>query len=261
MSRRSDAHWERYGKEDPYYGVWVSGRFHASNLSVEAKEEFFASGQQYIDFVKDAIRQHIDIEFAPSVALDFGCGVGRLTIPLAQSFPKVIAVDVSPSMLQELKRNLKLRGLENVYAINADDTLSGIKETYDLVISYNVFQHIGVHRGEFILRRLLDRLETGGVGALHFTYHRKASKARYAVHWTRKHLPFVNNLVNVVQGKPIDQPLMQWNNYNLNRIQLILEEGGCGSVYIRPTGIDVNGHFGVILFFQKVRLEPILLRE
>jgi 2-polyprenyl-3-methyl-5-hydroxy-6-metoxy-1,4-benzoquinol methylase len=80
---RTDRDWEKFGKNDPYFGVISDDKFKMSNLADENKEEFFKSGADYIDDVLSKIKLHIDPFFRPNKALDFGCGVGRLVIPLA----------------------------------------------------------------------------------------------------------------------------------------------------------------------------------
>lgn len=46
--------------------------------------------------------------------LDIGCGIGRLTVPVAERVKKVTAVDVADKMLELCKENVKKAGLENV---------------------------------------------------------------------------------------------------------------------------------------------------
>ena len=53
-------------------------------------------------------------DFERRAALDYGCGVGRLTLPLAERCEHVYGVDVSPSMLREAARNAARMGLPNV---------------------------------------------------------------------------------------------------------------------------------------------------
>jgi 2-polyprenyl-3-methyl-5-hydroxy-6-metoxy-1,4-benzoquinol methylase len=38
-------------------------------------------------------------DFAPRRVLDFGCGVGRVTLPLARRVDAVVAIDIADSML------------------------------------------------------------------------------------------------------------------------------------------------------------------
>ena len=65
------------------------------------------------------IISHLDLEPGMSV-LDFGCGPGRLTLPLAQGVGpqgQVLAVDIQPAMLSRARA--KAAGLENVRFLQA----------------------------------------------------------------------------------------------------------------------------------------------
>jgi len=120
---------------------------------------------------------------------------------------------------------------------------------FDFVHSFIVFQHIPPARGMVIVRSLLERLEPGGVGALHFTYSRRASLARRSVSWMRRTVPLANSVVNVAQGKPWTYPLMQMHSYRLERLLELLDEHGCRELYLQQT--DHGGYLGAMLFFRK----------
>ena len=68
----TDKDWEKFGVDNPYFGVLSHDKFRSSNLTDENKEEFFMSGRNYIDSVLKKIRQHIDQNFTIKKALDFG---------------------------------------------------------------------------------------------------------------------------------------------------------------------------------------------
>lgn len=72
------------------------------------KKEFFRSGYDYIDHVIKLIKNHIYPTYTVNKAFDFGCGVGRLVIPLTEIADHVTGVDVSESMLKEAKKTAKL---------------------------------------------------------------------------------------------------------------------------------------------------------
>src|SRR5580704_8517953 len=91
----TDAEWEKWGQRDPYFGVLTDNRFRQKRLTADTKAEFFASGARDIDHVFQVCREHICPDFRPRSALDFGCGVGRLVIPLAALVEHVVGVDVS----------------------------------------------------------------------------------------------------------------------------------------------------------------------
>ncbi|MFK5913736.1 MAG: hypothetical protein QM484_05115 [Woeseiaceae bacterium] len=72
---KASENWEKYGSEDPYYGVLAHDRYHKKTLDIETRQSFFDSGSGYIDNVVDKITKYIDADFSPKNALDFGCGV------------------------------------------------------------------------------------------------------------------------------------------------------------------------------------------
>src|SRR5262249_37962087 len=191
--------------------------------------------------------------------LDFGCGVGRLTIPLARVCQSVVGVDVSDGMLAQARKNSEEQGVTNVTYVRADDSLSAVTGDFDLLNSLIVFQHIPPRRGEAILKVMLRRLREGGVGILQFTYGFASGTP-----WSRKALvrayhavPLLWGVRNLLKRQPFLEPLMQMNEYDPGHILRILQEGGCHLVHARFTETNSFGHpfYGVILFFQKKRLE------
>ena len=170
LTRKPDKHWELLGDQEPYFGVLTDAQFERHNLDEQAMSKFFDSGEQYIDRVVSVVKSHLNPNFNPDRCLDFGCGVGRLVMPMARRFQKVVGVDVAKSMLDESKRNATKYGVENVDFLQSDDSLSRVSGKFDFIHSYIVFQHIPRERGMKILSRLLDLLDVDGVAVLHFTY-------------------------------------------------------------------------------------------
>ena len=243
-----NAAWEKYGADDPYFGVLNQGAFKTHALDDASRASFFQSGEAYVDSVFRDIHQHLGQQYPFARALDFGCGVGRLVIPFAHRCTSVVGIDVSHHMLEEAQGNCEETGVANAEFVKSDGDWPEVSGTFDLIHSFIVFQHIPVKRGEGLLRAMLQRLRVGGVGVLHFTYHRKAPWLRKAVHSLRKSVPLVNQVVNVVQRKPLSYPMMQMNEYNLNHIFLTLQDHGCDRTFLRLT--NHGGHLGVIVFFR-----------
>src|SRR5690349_10764378 len=140
--------WEKLAKHEPYFAVITSDKFRSANLTQESKEEFFAGGLKHIHRVLEEVREHIDPSFSVKRALDFGCGVGRVVIPLANIAQEVTGVDVSDSMLKEARKNCEARSIKNVVLAKSDDNLSLLDGKYDFIHSHLVFQHIPVERGQ-----------------------------------------------------------------------------------------------------------------
>lgn len=71
----------------------------ADNLTDETIDEFYSSGRAYIAHVGRVLSGIAPNGFAPEVALDFGCGVGRLTFAMAEQAKRVVGLDVAEGML------------------------------------------------------------------------------------------------------------------------------------------------------------------
>lgn len=249
----SDKEWERFGSSDPYYGVITHDRYKASNMTEQDKEEFFSSGFNYIGHVINNIKSYIDKGFVPKRALDFGCGVGRLVIPLSNIASEVTGVDVSDSMLNEAQKNCKERCITNVTLIKSDDNLSCLRQKYDLIHSFIVFQHIPVSRGERIFKNLLSHLEDGGVCVVHFTYLH-SNKLKNFIKKIQRYIPLLGNISNLIKGRKFFYPQMQMNSYDLNRLLLIVQKLGISNCLIEFT--DHGGALGVVIYFKKP-IKPI----
>jgi ubiquinone/menaquinone biosynthesis C-methylase UbiE len=256
LKRNSDLDWELFAKIDPYYAVATKDQYHKSNLDDAVVVQFFESGKEQVDHVLQIIDAHLAPGFRPQRALDFGCGVGRLVVPLGTLCQSVVGVDVSISMLAEAKKNCDMHGISNVELILGDDELSRVPSgPFDFIISHVVLQHIPVKRGLRMAELLIDRLQEDGVGVLHFSYETEKSKVRRLIPWARKTIPFVHNIFNLIEGKQLSYPLMQGNRYPLNSILRLLQDKHCDSVYVRFT--NYPGNYGVILFFKKMILGSI----
>jgi 2-polyprenyl-3-methyl-5-hydroxy-6-metoxy-1,4-benzoquinol methylase len=147
----TDENWEYFGKKCPYFGVVSWQDFRPENFDAEARRKFFETGAQYIQWLFEIIRQKVRSDFKPVRALDFGCGVGRLLIPLARSCGKVTGIDVSASMRNEAAKNCLLAGIENFSLAASVDELLSQGAKFDFINSFIVFQHIRPKRGYLIL--------------------------------------------------------------------------------------------------------------
>ncbi len=246
LDKGSDQEWERYGKESPYYGVLTDEKYINSHNTQENLDEFFTSGETHVAHVLDTIKKRLNPEFAPSKVLDFGCGVGRLTIPFARLADQVTGLDVSDSMLQEAASNCQRRSIDNTSFEKSDDGLSRVSGKFDLIHSYIVFQHIPVPRGEALFSLLVDRLESGGVGVVHFTYAKSGSNI---VPLVKKYLPFTKYIANLVKGRPLTAPHMEMNSYNINRLTKIIQQNNVSQMFVEFT--DHDHILGVIFYFIK----------
>ena len=246
----TDQDWEKYGAHDPYYGVVTNDIYKKENLTKENKDKFFKSGEDYIEHVFSNIKQLFGDDFSPVRTLDFGCGVGRLSIPLARRSKYVVGLDISPSMLKEAKTNCDVYDIHNIKFMKSNNAFQRWNEKFDLIHSFIVFQHIPIKYGEKIFKTLLGYLNDEGVGVFHFTY----STVLYGfkknfVRWVKEKFPFMHNISNIIKARSFSAPRMQMNSYNLNLILYFIQKNNVLSFYTEFT--NDNGALGVIIYFKK----------
>src|SRR5215472_8256894 len=88
--------WDACARNDPLWAIITDPRKRGNRWDVS---EFFGTGVVEITGVLGYI-QSLGISLPRERALDFGCGVGRLSQALAEYFNEVHGVDVSPSMVE-----------------------------------------------------------------------------------------------------------------------------------------------------------------
>jgi SAM-dependent methyltransferase len=258
----TDADWEHFGATEPYWAVLTDEKFKLAQLTPETIEEFYDSGEGQVTWILGKVRDHIDQAFEPRSGLDFGCGVGRLAIPLARRCPKVAGVDVSLSMLAKARARCETCGIANLSLIQGDDALSGLEGPFDLITSVIVLQHIPIFRGERLSARMIELLGDRGVGALHLTYSKSWYDPKWMhnkgirYHWRELRAALWRKMAG--GGAPAEEdrrrateiaPYMQMNDYQLNRIFHNLQKSGVRRLHVEFT--DHGGAYGVFLFFQK----------
>jgi 2-polyprenyl-3-methyl-5-hydroxy-6-metoxy-1,4-benzoquinol methylase len=238
--------WERFGRLDPYYGVYAVQDFRGRELASDARARFFASGEEHVASLLGDIRELVDPGFAPGEVLDYGCGVGRLLIPLAKDARRAVGIDVSPSMLAEARRNCEAFGVGGVELLTANE-LHGLEPRFDLVHSALVLQHVPVRTGERIVAELVNLLRPGGVGAIHLQI---GAGRRWLAFNALMKLPMAHNVLNAVRGRPWSYPHMQMNVYPLGRLSRILRDRGISLVHLKLAP-RAGGYDACTLIFRR----------
>ena len=244
----TDNAWCRIGEEAPYFGVLTQPRYRKKQIPDADLNEFFLSGEHYVEDTLATLRDRLGAPDRFERALDFGCGVGRLTLPLAGRSGRVLGVDVSPAMLREARKNATRHNIQNVDLCSSEEWASGERGGFDFVHTYIVLQHIPKAKGVPIIRGLVEATGSGGFGVIHLTYGKASAKRRW-MHRVRKYVPLVNNAINVIRGRPFFTPMMQMNDYNMNNVLRLFQETGVSDMHLRFT--DHGGHLGVSLYYKK----------
>ncbi|HXH22209.1 MAG TPA: class I SAM-dependent methyltransferase [Dehalococcoidia bacterium] len=130
--------WDRLGRSDPYGAVLSAPGKRGNRWD---HDQFFATGRRQVE----ALLQRLDdegISFRRGRALDFGCGLGRLTQALAEHFDSVVGVDIAPSMIEGAERYNRYPG-RVTYLLNEAPDLRGLEAaSFDFAVSYVTLQHM-----------------------------------------------------------------------------------------------------------------------
>jgi SAM-dependent methyltransferase len=228
-TKRTDRGYEKAAQVDPYFAVIPFPQFRRAKLSEETFQEFFSIGDRHIQKVISTIRTHFVSDFTPTRAMDYGCGTGRLVIPLSKRAHHVVGVDISPSMLAETRRNCVRFGANNVELVTADDDLTQLTGKFDLIHSTIVFQHIPAKRAEKIVRGLVKHMAPGGFGSLHFLFW--SPPRLRAARFIKRSIPFGNFIANRLKGRPRNFGYIDLHPLSMDRIATALGESGVWEIF------------------------------
>jgi SAM-dependent methyltransferase len=244
-----DKIWDYFGQHDPYWGVVTAEQYRSDMLTDEEKRRFFDTGSDHVSDILNKIRSHVDAGFQIKHALDFGCGVGRILIPLARISDHVTGVDVSASILKEAERNCRDQCVTNVTFVLNDDNLTKLHQRrFDFVHSYIVLQHIPPKVGIKLIDRLLEMVNDKGIAVLQVTYFDPSPIREQWRVKAYRNLPFLFAIRNVFKGRPAHEPLMPMNPYDMNTILHCLQRRNYNNVWFEFTN---HNYWGVTLFCQR----------
>jgi SAM-dependent methyltransferase len=123
--------------------------------------EFMATGDAEIEIVMNHLGSIGRVPNFGSAALDFGCGVGRLTQPLGRRFVSCVGVDISQQMIEKADA---LNQYDHCrYLVHTETVLPFADESFSFIYSNIVLQHIPPSFSELYIREFVRVLEPGGV--------------------------------------------------------------------------------------------------
>jgi SAM-dependent methyltransferase len=130
--------WNELAEEDALWAVLAEPGKQGGRWDVE---EFLATGEREVAGVL-ATAEQLGLPRERARALDFGCGVGRLTRALSAHFAECIGVDISSEMVERAR---KLNGDRPncEFVVNVAPDLSRFENaSFDFVYSSKVLQHL-----------------------------------------------------------------------------------------------------------------------
>ncbi|MCC6991445.1 MAG: methyltransferase domain-containing protein [Acidobacteria bacterium] len=151
-------HWDAFGEQDPMWAILTDPARKGRRWTAE---EFFATGIAEIEALMAEARG-FGLPTGRRRALDFGCGLGRLTQALADHCDAALGLDVAPSMIAQAA-TFNRHGARVQYRVQTAPPFHQISSrSMDVVYTGRVLQHIApVYAREYI-RELARVLAPGG---------------------------------------------------------------------------------------------------
>ena len=136
--KQSQREWEDLAELDPLWAILSNTGKRGGGWQ---DEEFDESGRVEADGVMLRAAA-LGLPRRWRTALDFGCGIGRLSRPLAESFDRCIGLDISERMITEARRrSANVSNLE--FEVNACERIPAIADaSMDFIYSRIVLQHV-----------------------------------------------------------------------------------------------------------------------
>jgi 2-polyprenyl-3-methyl-5-hydroxy-6-metoxy-1,4-benzoquinol methylase len=223
-TERAAAEWDRWGAD--LYFANTGERAHRGRVV----EELVAQGSAYLHRVEARFAELGTPVDHHGSALDFGCGVGRVLVPMAERYARTVGIDVAETMLAEARRNLDSRraDLRRYDGVDIESCLGDLH--YDFLHTARTIQHIPPADGLRILGSLLGRLNPGGVAlvqapmcAPRTLFHR--------VNALRERSPMLIRLGHLLAAGRTEfkasDPVHHWHLYSADRLLPLFQQAGC----------------------------------
>ncbi len=162
--------WMRLGQEAPHWSVLSSEEYRPSNIA-QTEDAFYGSGNQDLTMLLGVLARHGYKPKDLHTCFEFGCGLGRVTMPLSRTFKRVIACDISSSHLAVAQRRSGDLMRTNTTFVLADSGDFGIREGFDLWFSRIVLQHNPPPIMHAILDRAFGKLNKDGLAIFQIPTH------------------------------------------------------------------------------------------
>jgi SAM-dependent methyltransferase len=155
--------WDSLGRDDPLWAILSTPETRGNRWDITA---FFQTGEDEVVRLFDRLRG-LDISIQRGRALDFGCGVGRVTQAMAGYFDSVDGIDIAPSMIR-LADQHNHHGDRCRYHVNTSPDLQLFESnTFDFVYSRIVLMHVPPLLTRRYIAEFSRVLRPGGVSLIH----------------------------------------------------------------------------------------------
>jgi len=226
--RELQKNWDEFGRKDPLWAILTHPDKKENKWQID---DFFQTGVDDIDKAMKYM-ESLEIDVQRRRALDFGCGVGRISQALSHHFEEVIGVDIAPSMI-ELAEKYNRYNDKCKYLLNSRGDLRLFSDnSFDFIISLFTLQHIEPRYSKIYIKEFLRVLSPEGL--LMFQLQSSAISEQDNNLHTHKLVYFKKyisqkillKLYQSIKNRIHMKPAMEMHSINREEVIRILEENG-----------------------------------
>jgi SAM-dependent methyltransferase len=244
------AYWSEQGTYNPWWAVVTHDEFNGMDIPTEKQLKFYTTGVETLEQMLpqlQALGYMSSDKMAKSDALDFGCGLGRMSNALISAgFKKVKCVDQAKSMLDTAKDSLTKLAGQGVVAKDAANRIEFVQSgpdllckvapgSVDFVHSIITLQHMKPQLQTAYIEQLCEALRPTGVG--YFQIPTYIDWNNHEVHCSMKQ----------------EQSMMMMHYTPRAEVERHLKSSGCNVLSVQnSSAITVGGESeSLVFFFQK----------
>ncbi len=242
--------WEDLAETDPLWAVCTDAKRRGGRWDAA---EFFATGEAEISKVLAHVAAIGLKPLWEGRALDFGCGVGRLTQALCSRFAGCLGIDISPTMIH-LAQQHNRHGEHCVYALNDVEDLGKYSDgEFSFIYSSIVLQHMAPKYMRSYLREFARVLAPGGILACQIPDYMHSFKNLLRL---RQRLRLRSRLKRLIGIKlpetapEIDTHQMEMHWLDERQVRKTLRDGGCRVVDVQLTNSISPDFNGQLIYLQ-----------
>ncbi|GLV23533.1 hypothetical protein TomMM35A_33710 [Sphingobium sp. TomMM35A] len=215
MAENIAREWRHFGETEPHWSVVTGDEFRPGNIEKNI-DAFYDLGRNDIFHIVAALKRNGAWKADGIRALDFGCGVGRLSLALAPHVTHVTGIDISPAHLVHARQRAEQMSVGNVSfsPIGIIQDIDALPK-FDLIISLIVLQHNPPPVMVELLRKLLSRLAPDGTAVIQMPTY--LSGQRFTV------ADYLSN----------EQPSMEMNAVPQRVIYEVIDQTNCKVLEVR----------------------------
>jgi ubiquinone/menaquinone biosynthesis C-methylase UbiE len=240
-------HWDTFGRTDPLFAILTDVRKEGRRWSTD---EFFAEGRKEIDDLMNDL-ESLELEAPRKRALDFGCGVGRLTQSLADHFGEICGLDIAPSMI-ELANKYNRHGDRCRYYLNQRNDLKLFDDgVFDFIYSNITLQHMAPKYSQGYIQEFVRILSPEGMLVFQLPDAPATVESKSLRHSIKSLTP--NPLLKAYRKLRYGglKPVMQMYGVNKDRIVSLLESCGAQLVSLKQGPMSEEGWVSYLYVARK----------